>query len=101
MKRKSSNIDKSDDTDKSDFETILNFTIDDKQALVKYWPRFLTLDEANTLYQELYSLKSKYFTQDIVKMMGKDILAPRLTAAFGELGIQCGVPTSSESSGIS
>jgi alkylated DNA repair dioxygenase AlkB len=72
----------------------------------RYFKQFLSVQEANDLYAELYALKEKHFNRDLGKKFflsverrktsinvflvstpkGK-VLAPRFTAAFGEKGI--------------
>jgi len=71
-------------------EIILNFKVEERQALVRYWPSFLTQLESKELYDEIYNLKNEYFSADVYKIFNKDIVAPRLTAAFGEKGIVYG-----------
>ena len=66
-------------------ETFVELTQKNKQALSKYWPAFLSKGEADDLYDELYNLAQDQtlFNQDVYKIMGKNVLAPRITAAFG------------------
>lgn len=71
-------------------ETILEFNRGSKIALAKYYTNFLSKDEADELYTELYGLKDEYFTRDLVSTPRGKVKAPRFTAAFGEKGIKYG-----------
>lgn len=89
MKRARSESDETIDSIKIGIgKTVLNITKGNKTALVRYFKNFLSKEDAEQLYQELYSLKSKYFDQDLVNTPKGKVKAPRFTAAFGEKGIR-------------
>ena len=68
-------------------ETIIKYVEGKKRALVKYWSGFMTMNEADLLEKEIYALKGKYFSQDIINTPRGKVFAPRFTAAFGEEGV--------------
>lgn len=68
-------------------KTVFNLTKDNQTALVRYFKQFLSTEEADELYNEIYALKSKHFNRDLVNTPRGKVKAPRFTAAFGEKGI--------------
>lgn len=56
-----------------------------QDAELVYYPDFLKPEEANTLYDSLY--KSIFWQQKDIKIFGKKIPQPRLTAFFAEKGV--------------
>ena len=69
---------------------ILNLKVGKQQALARYWSTFMTPVKSQELYDEIYNLKNQYFSADVYRMFDKKLVAPRLTAAFGEKGIVYG-----------
>lgn len=61
------------------------FDLDLKDAEVEYYPEFLSAKEANELFHFLRKLQD--WRQDKIKLFGKEILQPRLTAFFGKKGL--------------
>ncbi|SDR65770.1 Alkylated DNA repair dioxygenase AlkB [Gramella sp. MAR_2010_147] len=53
-------------------------------AELEYFPDFLNEREADHIYEFLLTLQD--WKQDKIKLFGKEILQPRLTALFGEKG---------------
>lgn len=82
---KKSKIEKSK---KSKIDEIIRITKQGKTALVRYFKDFLSQEDADALYDEIYGLRTKYFDRDIINTPKGKVKAPRLTAAFGEKGIQ-------------
>ena len=68
---------------KRKIKEILNISKNDKNTTVRLCLNFLSQDKAMLLFTQLYNLKDELFVHDIFKIMGKTILSPRLTAAFG------------------
>ena len=55
------------------------------QAELEYFPHFLNTEKANFLFEKL--LKEVSWQQQNIKLFGKEIPQPRLTAFFAEKGI--------------
>jgi len=55
------------------------------QAELEYFPHFLNTEKANFLFEKL--LKEVSYQQQNIKLFGKEIPQPRLTAFFAEIGI--------------
>lgn len=55
-----------------------------KDAELHFYPDFLPDERANKLFDNLLELN--HWRQDTIKLFGKEVLQPRLTALFGEEG---------------
>ena len=60
------------------------------QAELEYFPHFLKTEKANLLFEKL--LKEVSWQQQNIKLFGKEIPQPRLTAFFAEKGISLHKP---------
>ncbi|APG60041.1 alpha-ketoglutarate-dependent dioxygenase AlkB family protein [Christiangramia salexigens] len=56
--------------------------IEIENGTLEYYPSFLSLKESDTLLKSLLNLSC--WQQDTIKLFGKEVLQPRLTALFGE-----------------
>lgn len=70
-----------------EFITFVDFDVAEQKAFSRYYRSLLSKQQADDLFDELYSLKGTLFKQEVVNTPGGKKLAPRLTAAFGDANI--------------